>query len=181
METFCAHLADVRFPTGVPDMDSATTIWQMNWVTATVAATDTMLNKDGEIWARIDLCDVTGTVRARMPEPVALQLSAAEDRGQFLRSVTDGDPVFPTMLSVKIARTQRTVSMPADSAGADTPGNTYVNYTIIDACPQPKDHVRSTSALVPGALLRHLSTMTSAVMRARLSMLVHSKAQPLNI
>ena len=51
METFCAHVADVRFPTGVPDMDSETTIWQMNWVTATVAATDTMLNKDGNIWA----------------------------------------------------------------------------------------------------------------------------------
>ena len=30
METFCAHLSDVRIPTGVPDMDSATTIWQMN-------------------------------------------------------------------------------------------------------------------------------------------------------
>ena len=84
METFCAHLADVRFPTGVPDMDSETTIWQMNWVTATVAATDTMLNNDGKIWAQIDLCDVTGTVRARMPEPVALQLSAAEDREQSL-------------------------------------------------------------------------------------------------
>ena len=26
METFCAHLADVRSPTGVPDMDSETTI-----------------------------------------------------------------------------------------------------------------------------------------------------------
>jgi len=85
------------------------------------------------------------------------------------------------MLSVKIASTQRTVSMPADSAGADTPDNTYVNYTIIDACPQPKDHVRSKSALQLGALLRHLSTMTSAVMPARLSMLVHSKAHPLSI
>ena len=47
METFCAHLSDVRLATGVPDMDSATTLWQMNWVTATVAATDSMLNKDG--------------------------------------------------------------------------------------------------------------------------------------
>ena len=50
--------------------------------------------------------------------------------------------------------------MPADSAGADTPGNTYVNYTIIGACSQPKDHARSKGALVLGALLRHLSTMT---------------------
>ena len=46
METFCAHLSDARLPTGVPDMGSATTIWQMNLVTATVVATDTMLNKD---------------------------------------------------------------------------------------------------------------------------------------
>ena len=153
----------------------------MNWVTATVAATDTMLNKDGKIWAQIDLCDVTGTVRARMPEPVALQLSAAEDREKFLRSVMDGDPVFPTTLSVKIARTQRTVGISADSAGADTSGNTYVNYTIIDACAQLKDHVRSKSALELVPLLRHLSTMTSAVMPARLSMLVHSKAHPLSI
>ena len=127
METFCAHLSDVRVPTGVPDMDSATTVWQMNWVTATVAAPDNILNKDGKIWAEIDLTDVSGTVRARMPEPVALQLSDAGDTEAFRRSVTDGDPVFPTMLSVKIARTPRTVSMPADSAGADTPGNTYVN------------------------------------------------------
>ena len=118
METFCAHLSDVRLPTGVPDMGSATTIWQMNWVTATVAATDTMLNKDGKICAHIDLSDVTGTVRARMPEPVALRLSAAADRDVFLRSVTDGDPVFPAMLSVKIARGQRAVS------GAGAPGNT---------------------------------------------------------
>ena len=181
METFCAHLTDVRVPTGVPDMDSATTMWQMNWVTATVAATDTMLNKDGKILAQIDLSDVTGTVRARMPETVALQLSAAADTDAFLRSATDGDPVFPTMLSVKIARTQRTVSMPADSAGADTHNNAYVNYTIIDACPQPKDHVRSKSALELGALLRHLSTMTSAVTPARLSAPVHSKAHPLSI
>ena len=27
METFCAHLSDVRLATGVPDMDSATTLW----------------------------------------------------------------------------------------------------------------------------------------------------------
>ena len=74
METFCAHLSDVRCVTGVPDMDSATTLWQMNWVTATVATTDSMLNKEGKIWAEIDLSDVTGTIRARMPESVALKL-----------------------------------------------------------------------------------------------------------
>ena len=76
MEAFCVHLSDARLATGVPDMDSATTLWQMNWVTATVAATDSMLNKDGKIWAQIDLSDVTGTIRARIPEAVALKLSA---------------------------------------------------------------------------------------------------------
>ena len=40
-------------------------------VTATVAATDSM--------AQIDLSDVTGTVRARIPEAVALKLSASTD------------------------------------------------------------------------------------------------------
>ena len=44
-----------------------------------------------------------------------------------------------------------------------------------------KDHVRSKSALELAPLLRHLSTMTSAVMPAQLSMLVHSKAHPLSI
>ena len=48
METFCAHLSDVRCVTGVPDMDSATTLWQMNWVTAAIATTDSMLNKEGK-------------------------------------------------------------------------------------------------------------------------------------
>ena len=189
METFCAHLADVRNPTGVPDMDDATTIWQMNWATATSLTIHELghrdqFYRDGKIWARVDLSDVTGTVPVRLPEPVALQLSASTDRDAFIRSVTDGDPIFPTMLSVKIARKQRAVNN-SGGEGADTPepqtANTYVNYTILDACAQQKDHVRSKTALELAPLLRHLSTMTSAIMPARLSMIVHSKAHPLSI
>ena len=174
METFCAHLPDLRTNAGFADMDSATTVWQMNWVTGIIDS-DSMLNKDGRIWASIDLSDVTGTIRARMPEAIALKLSAATDTAAFVRSVTDGDPVFPTMLSVKIARKQRTVTSAGtpgntnavDGSGADTPGNTHVNYTIIDACEQRKDYVRSKTALELAPLLRHLSTITSAVMPAR--------------
>ena len=124
----------------------------------------------------MDLSDVTGTVQVRLPEAVALQLSGSSDTDAFVRSVTDGDPVFPTMLSVKISRKQRTVD-----GGADTPVNTYVNYTILDACAQPKGYVRSKTALELAPLLRHLSTMTSAIMPARLSMIVHSKAHPLSV
>ena len=137
--------------------------------------------------------EATGTkadkLNAEHEHIAALDAPVMSLHAAFVRSVTDGNPVLPTMLSVKIARKQRTVTgagapgntNAADGTGADTHGNTYVDYTLIGACEQRNDYVRSKSALELAPLLRHLSTMTSAVMPARLSMLVHSKAHPFSI
>ena len=113
---------------------------------------------DGNTWhrsisARVDLSDVTGTVQARLPEAVALPLSGQAGISEFLAAVTAGDPVLPTMLSVKIARRQRTDdSSQAQGDGADTP--IYMNYRITQATAQPKENRRSQSALTHVPFLR---------------------------
>ena len=56
-------------PTTTTTLVPESALCGMWWVTATVAATDSMLNKDGKIWAQIDLADVTGTVRSRTATP----------------------------------------------------------------------------------------------------------------
>jgi len=35
-ETFCAHLADMSKPTGIPTLDAQPTLWQANWMFPTL-------------------------------------------------------------------------------------------------------------------------------------------------
>ena len=82
--------------------------WNYNWAMGSVV-TDGMLSEDGAIWTCVHLCDVSGTMQVRMPETVALTLSSHKVRQDFIQAATDEYPIFPTLMSVKIARRQHAI------------------------------------------------------------------------
>ena len=174
-ETLCGHLADMDRLTGIPTLDDQATIWQVNWAVATVVADD-MLRKDGsQLWVKVHLEDVSGSAVVRMGEAVALQLSGFADKEAFIAAVDDGDPVLPTLLTLKIARRVRKV----DAADGANDAHSFVNMTVIQAANQPFDEHRTKSTLGLVPLLRSFASMPSAILPATLSLLTPSKVYPI--
>ena len=172
-ETFCAHLADMAKPTGISALDAQPTLWQTNWVFPTLHA-GTMVNEKGKLWLNVILEDLTGQVTVTMDEKTALSLSERVDKDTFLKAVSDGDPVFPTLLSVKMVRKLRTVSL------EDTQQETiFVNNHIIEVSRQNPELVRTDTCLNLIGILRTSAAMSSAILPASLRMVISSKLYPL--
>ena len=108
-ETFCAHLADMGQPTGIPGLDDKATLWQAKWCFPTIQP-GAMVNDKGRLWLMITLHDLTGQTVVTMDEKTALKLSGRDDKDTFLQAVRDGDPVFLTIMSAKIVRKLKVVS-----------------------------------------------------------------------
>ena len=179
-ETFCAHLADMSKPTGISALDDKPTVWQTNWVFPTLEP-GTMLNDKGRLWLTVTLEDLTGQTTVTMDEKTALSLSGREDTDGFLKAVSDGDPVFPSMLSAKIVRRLKTVPQEDESAH-DTDvkqGVTFVNNQIVEVSRQDTSVSRTDTCLTLIGMLRTSATMSSAILPASLGMVVPSKLYPL--
>lgn len=170
-ETICAHLADMSKVTGLSALDEKTTVWQVNWVFPTITR-DSMLTKAGnKLWLNIVLEDSSGSASARMGEATALALSQHPDKEMFIQSIEDGDTVFPTVLSVKVARKVRRA---ADEEESESTVRKFVSLQIITAEPQPFNHARTQTALQLLPILRSFSGAAVAILPVAMFMLVPS-------
>ena len=175
-ETFYAHLADMAKPTGISALDDKPTLWQTNWVFPTLEP-GTMINERGSLWLTVTLEDLTGQTAVTLDEKTALSLSGHEDRCAFLQAVSDGDPVFPTVLSAKIVRKLKTVTQ--EDSTSVRQETTFVNNHIIEVSRQDTDVSRTDSCLFLIDILRTSAAMSSAILPVSLRMVVPSKLYPL--
>ena len=136
-----------------------------------------MVNDNGRLWLKVTLEDLTGHTTVTMDEKTALSLSGREDKDAFLQAVTDGDPVFPTVLSAKIVRKLKTLTQEeSTNAKQDI---TFVNNNIIEVSRQDTDVSRTNTCLGLIGILRTSAAMSTAILPVSLSMLVPSKLYPL--
>ena len=175
-ETFCAHLADMAKPTGISALDDKPTLWQTNWVFPTLEP-GTIINERGSLWLTVALEDLTGQTAVTMDEKTARSLSGHEDRCAFLQAVSDGDPVFPTVLSAKNVRKLKTVTQ--EDSTSVRQETTFVNNHIIEVSRQDTDVSRTDSCLFLIDILRTSAAMSSAILPVSLRMVVPSKLYPL--
>ena len=141
-----------------------------------------MTNDKGNLWLTVNLRDITGQVPVNMDEKTALGLSGHINSEDFLRAVTDGDPVFPTVLSAKIVRKLKRVPQEnedsVDSADQET---TFVNNRIIEISVQDPAVSRTSSCLNLISMLRATACMSSAIFPVSLNMVMPSKLYPLMV
>ena len=94
----------------------------------------------------------------------------------FLQAVKDGEAVFPTILTLKLARSIRTVPE-ADTGETQT----FVNTNVLDAQAQDMIMPRTITILQLVPILRSLTTMTDAILPAALHMLKPTALYPLQV
>ena len=117
------------------------------------------------------LQDTSGSATVRIGEKTVLSLSNMPDKETFIKAVTDGDPVSPTIIAAKIARKVTT-----QSADDSSPS---VNLRIVDAAAQTLNQSRTQTSIGLIPLLRTFSGLTSAILPATIDMIVPSKIYPL--
>ena len=137
-DTFCDVLSDMSQTTGIPSLDNTTTVWQANWVLPTIEPGAMLTETGNRLWVRVNLADITGSTTTAMNEKTSLALSGYVSKEEFIQAVQDGDPVFPIVMSAKLARKIR--SMEKDDGPAS---ETYVNVNIIDASSQDFTYART--------------------------------------
>ena len=176
-ETLCAHLETMSKRTGLAALDEKTSVWQANWVFPCLMHGTHVTTAGDKLWVHILCQDVSGRVEARMNEKIALAISGRASKEDFLQAVAEGDAVFPSILSLKFARTIKEVQSEGDFAEKQT----FVNTTVIAACAQDLTMPRTTTVkqLVP--ILRSLTTISTAILPAALNMLKSSVAYPLQV
>jgi hypothetical protein len=104
-ETLACLLASMSGTTGIPDIDSEPTVWQLNWVEVGWPSGKEICTSDGaRIWFQTSVSDITGSVSAWCDESTALALSQAKDRDAFIAAHAAGDCLFPPLSSVKLVR-----------------------------------------------------------------------------
>jgi hypothetical protein len=178
-ETFCSHLSQMSQMTGLDGIDGQATVWQCNWAFASVVGKnqDLLTNDGSKLWMSVLAEDVSGAVTFRMGEKVALQLSGLAKKEDFLRAVKDGDPVFPTVTSLKASRKVKRLPPSCQDSG-DAPSLT-VNMQIVDACPQDFGLTRTQSVMDLVPIMKSFKSLTSAIMPATMAMLTSSTIYPL--
>ena len=179
-DTFAAHLAQLANVTGIPALDADTTVWQGNWLFPSVPG-DVLTTDDGaRLFPAILFQDVSGAFTARVAEKAALTLSNLPDKETFLQAISDGDPVFPTIVSTKVVR--KLVTEGKDTAETTDNAQPLVVYlNVVDAAPQTFENGRTAAALTLIPLLRSFSGLTSAILPATLSMTKSSSIYPLMV
>ena len=87
-----------------------------------------------------------------MGEKVALELTGLKSKEDFLEAVSEGDAVFPTIVSLKLARKIKEIK----SDGEEGESNVFVNITVIAATAQDYTMARTTTITQVVPLLAHL-------------------------
>jgi hypothetical protein len=175
-ETFCCHISDMSKKTGITAIDDGPTVWQINWVFATLDPQQMLTEAGDRLWLRLVLSDLTGQASVQMGEKIALALSGRDSKDEFTKAVSDGDPVFPTMLSVKIARRMKSMQNNEGSGSIQ-----FISNIVIDACPQDTAVPRTQTSITLINVLRCSARMSGAILPASLSMMMPSKLYPLLI
>jgi len=171
-ETFCSHLSQMSHTTGLDILDGEVTVWQCNWTFPSVVGKD-VLRKDGaKLWMYVLLEDTSGAVTVRMGEKAALELSGLSTKEDFCRAVDEGDPVFPTLVSVKVSRKLKTLPGSGDAPSL------AVNMQIVTGCAQDFALTRTQSALTLIPIMKSFKGLTSASLPATVAMLTSSKIYP---
>ena len=175
-ETFCAHLAELRQRTGLAALDDTTTVWQTNWIFHTIMP-GTHLTKAGDkLWLNIMCQDVSGRVEVQMNEKVALEVSGRDTKEEVLQALTDGDAIFPTVMTLKVART---IKVQSQAEHGDE--QVYVNINVVAAAAQDTSMPRTTSIMQLVPILRSLTSMPNAILPTALNMLRPSTVYPLQV
>ena len=94
----------------------------------------------------------------------------------FLRAVKVGQAVFPTILTLKLARSIRTVPE-ADTGETQT----FVNTNVLDAQAQDMIMPRTTTILLLVPILRSLTTKTDTILPAALHILKPTALYPVQV
>lgn len=176
-ETFCAHLTDMCKVTGIASIDDKPTVWQTNWVFVTIVPGNILTTAGDKIWLTVKLEDVSGQVMVRMNQKVAFELSSYNDKDEFAKAYADGDPVFPTILSVKVARRIKIQEREITSGSPEK--QTFVNLTILAACTQDLAMARTKPSMFQLTLMRSFSLLSQAILPASFSMMLASNVYPL--
>ena len=111
-----------------------------------------------------------------MNQEFAIEVSGRSNKEEFLQALADGDAVFPTVLSLKLARTIRV--QPETDTGEK---QTFVNTTVLAACAQEMTMSRTTSVMQLERIMRSLTTMSAAILPAALNMLRPTAVYPLQV
>jgi hypothetical protein len=144
-ESFSSHSAtlttikcikDMATPvTGVEEIDSQNTLWQLNWVQVLEPAQGTTLRtQDGSrLWFPVILRDFHGSTTMYITEAAALKCSKQADVASFEDAHKNGRLCFPIVSSVKIMRKKA-----EDSS---------VNFYVVDCEDQRYESAPTTSTL----------------------------------
>ena len=118
--------------TGVEDIDTQYTLWQLNWIQVLEPAQATTLrNQDGSrLWFPVLLRDFHGSMTMFMTEAAALKCSKQPDAASFEEAHCAGRLCFPIVASVKITRKK------ADDSN--------VNFCVVD-CDEQQYHSAPTT------------------------------------
>lgn len=92
--------------TGIEDIDTQNTLWQLNWIQILEPSLGTSLRtKDGSrLWFSVVLRDFHGTTTMYITEAAALRCSKQPDAASFETAHSEGRLCFPIAASVKILR-----------------------------------------------------------------------------
>ena len=139
-ETRCGLLATFsRSATGVPEIDSSETVWQINWVRITEPPEGQSIksNDGSRIWFSLTLRDESGRIVLYITEQAALKLVNAADADEFEHLHSEHRLRFPFYASVKIMRrpSKPSAAQPGDSFSAGQQENNFDCF-IVDAAEQ---------------------------------------------
>ena len=186
-ETMCAHMAWLLQKTNVSDLDDAETVWQINWCEIAVSPTSDggFKTKDGtRLWVRVTLRDCSSHVTLFMTQDSVLELAALNSAEDWLDKYSDGEFVFPVLVSVKIRRTVKSYDIGSDATqltGTASDGTAYASLAIVHAVEQPWEQHRTQESMAMVQALRQASYASSQMLPAHLAMIVSSGQYPLGV
>ena len=170
-ETFCGHVESRQTFTGIDALDTELTLWQINWVFPSLLGDSHVTEDGGRLWLQMFLQVVSGSFKARMGEKCALELAQIESKEKFLAATEESDPIFPTIISVKVARQVKTLQ------GRDN--QTFLQ--IVGAQPQTYSDPRTASSLQLIPLLWSFTGLSSGVLPGTLDSLRTSPLYPIGV
>ena len=143
-ETSCALLSSfARTATGIADLDSGETIWQLNWVLPSEPSPgENMKNKDGtRFWFPLTIRDISGPIVLYITEQAALKLVDVADAKEFEQLRSENRLRFPVVASVKVWRkpAKTSASQPDQSDGGNSADANEFDSFIVDATQQDTD------------------------------------------
>ena len=176
-ETSCGLLSSfARTATGIADLDSRETIWQLNWVLPSEPSPgENMKSKDGtRLWFPLTIRDISGPIVLYITEQAALKLVDVADAKEFEQLRSENRLRFPVVASVKVCRkpAKASAAQPGQSGGGNSAHDNEFDSIIVDATQQDTD-------LPPTLLSTKVLTMQTdsvdIVLPARLDMIRKSE------